>query len=179
LVSSVTMTISVYDGYTWKIPKAIYIWNANANAWSETTSVSLYNGGWQTQHNTAIITSNVVSANLYTIMGSPTVPLNVKVTVNVGVYVTSVNANVASFSIGGFPAGSRIYLINKGTIQGATGNAGWDGGNAISTTSSLIVNNLGSIQGGSAGSGGNLGYYLSGNTLTTFENNGFLSGRVG
>lgn len=174
------MTISVYDGYTWKIPKAIYVWNANANAWSETTSVSLYTGGgWKTQHNTAVITSNVTNANLYTIMGSPTVPLNVKVTINVGVYVTSVNSNVASFSIGGFPAGSRIYLINNGTIVGATGNAAWDGGNAISTTSSLIINNLGLIQGGAAGSGATVGFYLSGNTLTTFESSGSLLGRVG
>jgi len=174
------MTINVYDGSAWKIPKAIYVWNSNANTWSESTSVSLYSGaGWKIQHNTAVITSNIINANLYTIMGSPTTPLSVKVTVNVGVYVTSVNANVASFSISGFPSGSRIYLINKGTIQGAAGNAGWDGGNAISTITSTIINNLGTIQGGAAGSGGTVGYYLSGTTYTTFETSGTLSGRVG
>lgn len=175
------MTINVYDNYQWKMPKAIYVYNANANAWSETTSVSIYaNGDWQTIHNTAIINSNVTNANLYTIMGSPTVPLNVKVTVNVGVYVTSVNANVASFSIGGFPAGSRVYLINKGTIQGAAGNAAWPGGNAVSTTTSLIINNTGTITGGSANAvvSAGIGYYLSGSTITTFETGGTLLGLV-
>lgn len=173
------MTINVYDGSAYKIPKAIYVWNSNANTWSETTSVSLYTGGsWATQHNTAVISSNVINANLYTIMGSPTAPLNVKVTVDVGVYVTSVNANVASFSISGFPSGSRIYLINKGTIQGATGNAGWSGGNAVSTVTPLILNNLGAIQSGAAGSGGSSGYYLVGSSITVFENSGILSGQV-
>ncbi len=177
------MTISVYDNTQWKIPKAIYVYNANANAWVETVSVSICTTGntWNVVHNTAVITSNVTNANLYTIMGSPTVPLNVKVTVNVGVYVTSVNANVASFSIGGFPSGSRIYLVNNGTIQGATGNAAWPGGNAISTATSLIINNTGTIAGGAANAivANGIGYYLSGNTLTSFETGGSLLGLVG
>lgn len=175
------MTINVYDNNQWKMPKAIYVYNANANAWTETTSVSIYaNGNWQTIHNTAVINSNVTNANLYTIMGSPTVPLNVKVTVNVGVYVSSVNANVASFNIEGFPAGSRVYLINKGTIQGATGNAAWPGGNAVSTTTSLIINNTGTITGGSANAvvSAGTGYYLTGSTITTFETSGTLLGLV-
>lgn len=175
------MTISVYDNYQWKIPKAIYVWDANVSAWTETTQVAIYaNGDWQTVHNTAVINSNVTNANLYTIMGSPTVPLNVKVTVNVGVYVTSVNANVASFSIGGFPAGSRIYLVNHGTIQGATGNAGWPGGNAISTTTSLIINNTGTIAGGAANAivSKGTGYYLTGSTISSFETGGTLLGLV-
>lgn len=175
------MPINVNDGSNWKIPKAIYVWNANANVWSETKSVSLCTTGniWKTLHNTAVITSNVTNANLYTIMGNPTYPLNVKVTINSNVTINSVNSNVASFSIGSFPEGSRIYLINNGTIVGATGNAAWDGGNAISTTSSLIINNLGLIQGGAAGSGATVGFYLSGTTLTTFESSGSLLGRVG
>lgn len=174
------MTISVYDNYQWKIPKAIYVWDGTV--WAETKSVSIYSGGsWHTLHNTAVITSNVTNANLYTIMGSPTDPINVKVTVNVGVWVTSVNANVASFSIGGFPAGSRIYLVNNGTIQGATGNAGWPGGNAISTVNSLVINNTGTIAGGSANAvvSAGTGYYLKGNTITTFENSGSLLGLTG
>lgn len=175
------MTISVYDNFQWKIPKAIYVWDANVSAWTESAQVAIYaNGDWQTVHNTAVINSNVTNANLYTIMGSPTVPLNVKVTVNVGVYVTSVNANVASFSIGGFPAGSRIYLVNRGTIQGATGNAGWPGGNAISTTTSLLINNTGTIAGGAANAivSAGTGYYLTGSTITSFETSGTLLGLV-
>lgn len=173
------MTINVYDNFQWKVPKAIYVWDANISTWTETTSVAIYaNGDWQTVHNTAVINSNVTNANLYTIMGSPTVPLNVKVTVNVGVHITSVNANVASFSIGGFPAGSRVYLVNKGTIQGATGNAGWPGGNAVSTTTSLIINNTGTIAGGAANAivSKGTGYYLIGSTITSFETGGTLQG---
>jgi hypothetical protein len=175
------MPIHVNDGNAYKIPKAIYVWNANANVWSETKSVNLCTTGnvWKTLHNTAVINSNVTNANLYTIMGSPTYPLNVKVTINTNVTINSVNSNVASFNISSFPAGSRIYLINRGTIVGGTGNAGSDGGNAISTGSPLIINNLGLIQGGTAGNGAVVGYYLSGSTITTFENSGSLLGRVG
>jgi hypothetical protein len=175
------MTINVYDNFQWKTPKAIYVWNANANVWSETASVSIYaNGDWQTVHNTAVISSNVTNANLYTIMGSPDTPLNAKITINSGVYVTASNANIASFSVGGFPAGSRIYLVNNGSIQGATGNAAWPGGNAIVTTTSMIINNNGTIAGGSANvlvSAG-VGYYLSRNNGATviFENGGTLLG---
>jgi hypothetical protein len=175
------MTISVYDNFQWKTPKAIYVYNANANAWTETTSVSIHaNGRWQTIHNTAVINSNVTNANLFTILGQPNVALNAKVTVNVGVWVTSVNANVASFNIGGFPAGSRIYLVNKGTIQGAQGNAAWPGGNAISTTTSLIINNTGIIAGGSANAivANGTGYYLTGSSLTSYESSGTLLGLV-
>jgi len=173
------MTINVYDNYQWKTPKAMYVWNANA--WTETKSVSIYsNGSWHTLHNTAVISSNVTNANLYSIMGSPTEPINIKVTVAAGVWVTSVNANVASFSVSGFPAGSRIYLVNQGTIRGATGNTGWPGGNAISTVNSLTINNTGSIIGGSANAivSAGQGYYLSGSSLTNFENSGTLLGLV-
>ena len=175
------MTISVYDNFQWKIPKAIYVWDANTNAWAESLSTSIYaNGNWRTVHNTAAISSNVINANLYTIMGSPTVPLNVKVTVNPGVVITSTNANVASFSINGFPAGSRIYLINNGTIRGATGNAGFPGGNALTTTTSMIINNNGTIAGGSANAivSRGVGYYLaaSNGANISFENGGATSG---
>lgn len=175
------MTISVYDNFQWKMPKAIYVFNGNSNTWSETTSVSIYNDStWKVVHNTAIITSNIVNANLFTIMGNPTVPLNVKVTVNASAYITSVNANVASFSVGPFPLGSRIYLINQGTIEGAQGNAGWPGGNAVSTTTSMIINNTGTIAGGLANSVANaagLGYYLSsGGANVSFETGGTLRG---
>jgi hypothetical protein len=174
------MAITLQDNGQWKKPKDIYVWNGNANVWSQTKSVSIWaNGYWQTMHNTAVITSNITNANLYTIMGSPTSPLTVNVMITSNVYITSVNANVASFSIGRFPAGSRIFLINQGTITGATGNAGYDGGNAISTTSELIVQNSGIISGGTAGAGANIGFYLSGQTLTSIETTGTLLGRVG
>ena len=175
------MTINVYDNYQWKVPKAIYVWNANANAWSETTSVSIWaNSNWQKIHNTYIFTSNTVNANIYTTMGSPTIPINAKITIDENVWMTSANSNVAAIDIGGFPLGSRVYLVNNGVIQGNIGsNAGWDGGNAIATTNPLIINNLNTIGGGAGNTTGGAGYYLSGSAYTTFENAGFLTGLVG
>ena len=87
---------------------------------------------------------------------------------------------MASFNISLFPPGSRIYLVNKGTIQGAQGNAGWPGGNAVSTTSTLIINNTGTISGGLANtvSAAGTGYYLTGSSLTSYENSGTLFGLV-
>ena len=175
------MTINVYDNYQWKVPKAIYVWNANANVWSETTSVSVWaNGAWQKIHNTYLFTSNTVNANVYTTLGSPTIPINAKITVDANVWITASNANVAAIDIGAFPLGSRIYIVNNGVIQGAQGNAAWPGGNAISTTSTLLINNNGTIAGGSANAivSAGIGYYLSGSALTTFENSGLLSGLV-
>lgn len=175
------MTISVYDNFQWKVPKAIYVWNANVSMWTETTQVSIFaNDNWQIVHNTAVISSNVTNANLFTIMGSPTVPLNAKVTINDDVYITSSDANVASMNIDGFPVGSRVYLINRGTIQGAEGSEGWAGGNAVTTSTSLVINNLGIIAGGPANAivSAGTGYYLTGSSLTTFENSGTLLGLV-
>ena len=175
------MTISVYDNSQWKIPKAIYVWDSNVSAWSESAQVAIYaNGNWQTVHNTAVINSDITNADLYTIMGSPTVPLNVKITINPGVTIMSVNANVASFNVSGFPAGSRIYLIINGVIQGATGNAGFPGGNAITTTTSMLIDNNGIIAGGSANAvvSQGVGYYLVRNNESTvsFEDSGTLLG---
>ncbi len=175
------MTINVYDNLQWKIPKAIYVYNANANAWSETTSVSIWaSGAWQKIHNTYLFTSNTVNANIYTTMGSPTIPVNAKITIDANVWMTASNSNVAAINVGPFPLGSRVYIVNNGVIQGTQGNAGWPGGNAISTTTSLLINNNGTISGGQANTivSAGVGYYLSGSTLTTFENSGLLIGLV-
>lgn len=177
------MTISVYDSYQWKVPKAIYVFNSNTKSWVETTSVSIqFSGNWKLVHKSTTISSNVTNANLYTIAGSPTSPLNFKVTIAATATISASNANVSSLSISGFPTGSRIYLINRGTIQGATGNAGWPGGNAISTTTPMIINNLGTIAGGLANtvSSKGLGYYLTAATGTpiTYEGQGTLLGLV-
>lgn len=177
------MTISVYDNNQWKTPKTVYV--REANVWTEVKSVSVFlaNAGntYHTVYNTAVISSNVTNANLFTILGSPTRPITAKVTVNTNVWVTSVNANVASFNIGPFPVGSRVYLVNNGTIQGARGNAAWPGGNAISTMTSLIINNNGTLAGGAANTvvSAGPGYYLSGSTITTFENSGTTFGLSG
>lgn len=175
------MTISVYDNNAWKIPKAIYVFDGNTNVWVETQSVSTGTVGnvWVLHHNTAVISANVTNANLYTMVGSPVTPLNLKVTVNANVTISSNNANIASLDISGFPAGSRVYLINYGTILGNTSSPGIRGGNAVSTTTSLLVNNTGVIRAGSDSNGANPGYYVSGSSITTFETAGTLSGQVG
>jgi hypothetical protein len=175
------MTISVYDNNTWKIPRAIYVFDGNANVWTETKSVSSGTVGnvWVLHHNTAVISANITNANLFSLMGSPTTPINVKVTINANVFITSNNANIAGMTIGSFPTGSRVYLINNGTITGNTSSPDIRGGNAVSTTTSLILNNNGAIRAGNDSNGANPGYYLSGSSVTTFENAGTLSGLSG
>lgn len=175
------MTISVHNNNTWRIPKAIYVFDSNSNVWAETKSVSSGDVGnvWVMHHNVAIISANVTNANLFTIMGSPADPLNVKVTINANVTITSNNANIASLTINGFPSGSRVYLINNGTILGNTSSANIRGGNAISTTTSLLLDNLGTIRSGTDINGANPGYYLKGGNVTTFETAGTLSGQLG
>lgn len=174
------MTISVYNNNTWKIPKAIYVFDGNSNAWTETKSVSVGSVGnvWVLHHNVAVISTNITNANLFAIMGSPTRPLNAKVTINANVTISSDNANIASLTINGFPLGSRVFLINNGTILGNTSSPGIRGGNAVSTTTSLLLNNLGTIRAGTNINGANPGYYLKGGNVTKFETAGTLSGQL-
>lgn len=175
------MTISVYNNNTWKIPKAIYVFDGNSNVWTEAKSVSSGSVGnvWILHHNTAVISANISNANLFTLMGSPTTPLNMKITINSNVVISSTDANVASLTIDAFPLGSRVYLINNGTIIGNTTTPGIRGGNAISTTTALILNNTGTIRAGADSNGANPGYYLTGSTITTIETAGTLSGLMG
>lgn len=89
------------------------------------------------------------------------VPLLADVVVNPGVVVGSASSSAYAFDTGvGFPAGSRIALVNNGAIVGLGGaggapqGAGSPGGPALRAQSPLSIANAGTIGGGGGGGGG-------------------------
>ena len=127
-----------------------------------------YGGG-----STLEISSSLANYNIYTMLGSPTSPVNVTLTIPNGVTVSSNSAATAALDTGNLPAGSTVTIINNGSILGAggiggaganggnvsgnPGGIGGDGGSAISLSSSLTVsidNTNGYIFGGGGGGGG-------------------------
>jgi hypothetical protein len=97
--------------------------------------------------------------------------------INSGVTVGASSAITPALTIGSFPAGSEIKVVNYGTIKGAGGvggaganyggsaAAGQQGGTAILTTVNVTIENNGQIYGGGGGGGGG-GY--SSTTSTCF-----------
>jgi hypothetical protein len=129
------------------------------------------------------ITANVQNLNLYTLAGTPACPVVDTFIVDPGVVVgsdfTTQTASGSALMTGAFPSGSRIVLINRGSIIGAGGvggndigydgtvlggacptTNGYQGGNAIwVSTSGVTISNQGVIAsgGGGGGAGGALG----------------------
>jgi hypothetical protein len=87
-------------------------------------------------------------------------PVNVSVTVSAGVIVNASSTALPTFAID-LPAGSKVTLINLGSIIGRGGNGGVAdsraGGTALSTTVATSVDNQGMIAGGGGGGGAGLG----------------------
>ncbi|MCW3124899.1 MAG: hypothetical protein JWO03_557 [Bacteroidetes bacterium] len=123
------------------------------------------------------ISASVQNVNLFVLAGQPTCAVVDTVIVDAGVIVGSATTGQSSMVTGGFTNGSRIVIINNGTIAGA-GGAGGDkagygffasctgvgdggnGGNAITiSTSGVTIINQGVIGGG--GGGGAAGADLS------------------
>lgn len=83
-------------------------------------------------------------------------------TVNSGVLVHSGSTatGIYAMSIGGFPAGSDVTLVNHGEIRGMGGaggsyaGAGGTGGRALYVSSALKIYNYGRIEAGGGGGGG-------------------------
>ena len=109
--------------------------------------------------------------NLFQLAGSPIQPLTVIYTVDSGAVITSPSAAQPALTIGPFPAGSKVHIVNRGTIIGAggpggngapsgrcgcnAGGAGGVGGPAVdATTVPIKVENYGIIAGGGGGGGG-------------------------
>ncbi|MBK9704800.1 MAG: hypothetical protein IPO75_15905 [Betaproteobacteria bacterium] len=90
--------------------------------------------------------------NIHTLAGSPASAVAVAVTVASGVVV-------AGMVSGSLPAGSTIYLVNAGRIEGSGGNGrgtgvGSVGGDAISSSVNITIDNAsGYILGGGGGGG--------------------------
>ena len=159
----------VNDSGTWKLAKEIYV--NDGGTWKEPQEVYINDGGtWKIQHKVIYISSSTANVNLYTLAGSPSNALRLKVIIDSGVNVYSSSPTSPSLSVTGFPSGSEILLINNGSIVGAGGSAGKGadyggvgdnggaGGTALYTTVPINVQNNGSIYGGGGGGGGG-GYY--------------------
>lgn len=119
------------------------------------------------------ISSNQTNYNLFTALGSPTTPVDVVVTVNSGVIISSNSTSTPAFDEGSLPLGSTVKLINLGKIYGMggvggsggsaanspsrafAGSSGSNGGVALKLTCpTVVVNASGEIFGGGGGGGG-------------------------
>lgn len=168
---------------TWKKIKKVYV--RQSGVWKEVKKAYVRVGGvWKLVHVGEIpitISSNQVNLNLFTYVGSPGTANDYVVTINSGVYVYSNSTGTPAMTISGFPAGSKVTIINNGHIVGmggAGGNGGGThgyggapgdtyngqpggaGGHAISTTMPLTIDNTsGNVWGGGGGGGGGASYY--------------------
>lgn len=120
-----------------------------------------------------IIASNTTNYNLYTAASSPTDKVLVSLTINSGIVVGSGSTDSPSFTTGsGWVSGSKINIVNNGTIAGKGGNGGhsdtWTdspgagspggyGGNAVNLLYPITLTNTGLIGGGGGGGGGGTG----------------------
>ncbi len=128
---------------------------------------------------TVVISANQTNYNLHTALNNPGSPVNVVVVINAGVVVSSNSTATPAFDEGSLPSGSRVYLINNGSIRGmggaggkgygvtdtsptffcpeviSTGINGSAGGPALKLSApTTIVNASGEIFGGGGGGGG-------------------------
>ncbi|MFA6430744.1 MAG: hypothetical protein WCW43_03675, partial [Candidatus Paceibacterota bacterium] len=118
------------------------------------------------------ISSNTQNYDLFIAAGSPSCPVNVNLTINSGIVVSSATTSKAAiYGSSNLPTGSTVNIINNGTIHGKGGKGGpisisnvkgYDGSNAVSLIASTTINNLngyvlGGGGGGGAGSNSNTG----------------------
>ncbi len=132
-------------------------WNASSQSWQCVEP-----------NTTFTVSTSANNLNLYTIAGSPTNAGAYTVTINPNVTVGSANISTAALVSGNWPAGTSVKLVNYGTIQGAGGlgghgggqqatggSPGGAGGDALSLSSNVTIDNTsGFIYGGGGGGGG-------------------------
>jgi hypothetical protein len=120
---------------------------------------------------TVLLSASTNDYNLGTALGLA-VATNILVIIDSGVIIGSTSTSIAAFNVGTLPAGSKVVIINRGTIRGkggaggaggswwyqAAASAGSAGGAALLTTIDISVTNTGKIAGGGGGGGG-YGYY--------------------
>lgn len=102
--------------------------------------------------------------------GTPSAAVPLQLTINSGVTVGATATSTAALTVGQFPSGSTIAIINNGLIYGAggaggagstavgaTGGAGGKGGTAIQANylnQTVTITNNGTVYGGGGGGGG-------------------------
>jgi hypothetical protein len=173
------MTIYVSNvnvGPNFTLASNVYV--KNSGSWIEPQEVYIKDSGvWQLLHKVIYITSSTNNLNLYSYVSSPTNPIRLLAHIDSGVTIGSSSAATPAFTVGSFPSGSEIKLVNYGTIKGAGGTggaganyggsagSGQQGGTAILSATSITIENNGTIAGGGGGGGGG-GY--SSTTSTCF-----------
>lgn len=107
------------------------------------------------RNRSVIIPTNQTNYNLFTALGSPATPVNVTVTINSGVVISSNNTATPAFNGGALPSGSIVRIINNGSIRGM-GGAGGAGTSFTSNIATITGKTLGGV-GGAGGSALRLG----------------------
>jgi hypothetical protein len=162
------MAFSVNDNGTWKTVKKLSV---NDGTWKTVKSGWINKNGAWTKFYSGTTTVNVASQNninlrtLYTNQTGDSSSVATSVIFNINGNIGSTSTATAAMSTGTWAAGSEI-VVNIATgvyVVGAGGNSGFDnvypgggaqgGGNAISLSFNVTINNLGTI-GGGGGSGG-------------------------
>lgn len=159
------MSIYVNNGGVWTLSKDIFV--NNNGTWVEPQEVYINNNGtWVLSHKVIHIVANATNVNLFSVVGSPSNAVRLKVFVDSGVTIYSNSALTPALSISGFAPGSEILLINNGSIIGAGGNGGpgstygagfagypQAGGTAIDAAQYVTIQNNGTLAGGGGGGG--------------------------
>lgn len=135
------------------------------------------------------ITSSADNVNVYTLAGSPTSPVRIKVVIAAGVQIGSTSTGSYAFVFGtGWHANATVRVENHGTIMGkggAGGNGGGGGGStggpAINAAAfdgaSINFDNQGTIAGGGGGGAGGATRSCSGKASYTAPGGGGGGGR--
>jgi hypothetical protein len=91
------------------------------------------------------------TVNVSAISGYKAGKSDITITVNNGIYIYSTSTAAAALTISGTTSGDRIFLINNGFIMGKGGDAGLNGGPALSLASNTTITNNSYIAGGGGG----------------------------
>lgn len=152
------------DSVEWKKLVAEY---GSGSAKNLESFKNAYGGG-----STLEISSSMANYNLYTMLGSPTSPVNVTLTIPNGVTVSSNSPSMPALNTGPLPSGSTLTIINNGMIIGA-GGAGGAGGKGTTAPDPIFSG----YPGATGGSGGDA---ISISVLTSIDNtNGYIFGGGG
>jgi hypothetical protein len=107
------------------------------------------------------IAADSTNYNIFSAAGSPNTAKALTVTVNSGVSVYSTNTALPGLTTGsGWALGSTIRIVNNGTIAGAGGSTAAKGGDALSLSWPVALDNTNGYLyggGGGGGKGGNGG----------------------
>jgi hypothetical protein len=92
------VTIHVNNAGTWTVANEVYV--NDAGTWREPQEIYINDAGvWRTVHKVVTVAANVNNLSLYSLAGSPTTAITLKVTVNAGVTITNWNISTSHAAI--------------------------------------------------------------------------------